>query len=176
MTPRSRFVTVLAWTFIVLGAFSSLLSIVQGILVFSLFPFEQAQAAAIAAYRDRGVGRLALLLLANVHWLFGLFIGVSIATLIAAIGLLARRQWGRFLFIALMVFGIAWNFVVVAAAWYLASSFFAEVPRPTNAPPYFEAMWTSMLAFNLLMVIGFTILFGWIVKRLASREIRGEFS
>src|SRR6188768_3840434 len=107
---RSTFVTVLAWTFIVLGAFSTLISIVQGLLVFFLFPFEQAQAAAIAAYRQQGVLPIALALLANVHWFFVLFVAVSVATLIAAIGLLVRKDWGRLLFIALMVFGIAWNF------------------------------------------------------------------
>jgi len=173
---RSTFVTVLAWTFIVLGAFSTLMSIVQGVLIFFLFPFEQAQAAAIAAYRQHGVPRIVLSLLEYVHWLFVLFVIVSVATLVAAIGLLIRREWGRVLFIALMVFGIAWNFVVVGTVWYLTSSFFDELPKPGAAVPHFEAMWAAMLGFNLFVVIGFTIFFGWIVKRLASQEIRREFS
>ena len=45
-----------------------------------------------------------------------------------------------------------------------------------KASPGFESFWKVMLAFNVVVVIAFAFLFGWIIKRLTSPEIRGEFT
>jgi flagellar biogenesis protein FliO len=36
-------------------------------------------------------------------------------------------------------------------------------------------MWKVMTAFTILMAIAFIWLFGWIIKRLVSAEIKREF-
>ncbi len=46
---RSTFVTVLAWMFIVLSGFSTLMSIIQNIVMSIVFPFARMQASIEAA-------------------------------------------------------------------------------------------------------------------------------
>jgi hypothetical protein len=171
---RSTFVTVLAWIFIILAGFATLISILQNIMVALVFPAAEMQAA---AERDR-MPWFASFMFTHVHLFFLLFLAVSASTLAAAIGLLKRMNWARVLFIAMMVLGIVWNLAGLAFMVFFVSSM-TGMPLPTkqaSAAQHFDVMWKIMVGFNVLMVIAFTWLYGWIIKRLASEEIRLEFS
>jgi cell division protein FtsX len=45
-----------------------------------------------------------------------------------------------------------------------------------QADPGFDVMFKVMIGFNVLMVLAFCWLFGWIIKRLTSEDIAREFS
>ena len=79
------------------------------------------------------------------------------------------------IFIALMALGIAWNIGgVVAMVLFLPS--LTEV-LPPNRPElaHFGVMFKVMMAFNLVIVAAFVVLFGWVIKRLLSESVRREF-
>jgi hypothetical protein len=171
---RSTFVTVLAWIFIVLAGFATLISILQNIMVSMVFPMAEIQAHA----QDRpDMPWFATFMFSHVQLFFLLFLVVSASTLGAAIGLLKRKNWARILFVALMCLGIAWNAAGLVLMFFFYSSF-PIGPAGANAPAaaqQFDVMLKVMFGFNVLLVAGFIWLFGWIVKRLVSEDIRREF-
>lgn len=170
---RSTFVTVLAWIFIVLAGFATLLSILQNIMIALVFPMAQVQAAAT----QQGVPWFAAWMIEHLQVFFVFFLVASASGLAAAIGLLNRKNWARLLFIALMVLAIAWNIAgLVLAAFFYSSFPFAQV-LPAGRPEmaYFEVMFRVVFAINLIVVVAFACLFGWIIKRLTSDSVRREF-
>ena len=100
---RSGFVTALAWLFIVLGGFATLMGLLQNLMINLLLPI---------AVREEGAKDppwAAAFMFDYIHLIFLGFLAVSALTLAAAIGLLLRRNWARLVFIGLMGFGILWN-------------------------------------------------------------------
>ena len=102
MEERSNFITVLAWIFIIGGGFTTLTSLMQVIMTSLMFSNNEAQ-----MFREHAPGE-AKFMFQNMHLFVYMFPIVSIATLVSAIGLLKRENWGRFLFMGIMVFGIFW--------------------------------------------------------------------
>src|SRR5512140_685495 len=173
--PRSTFVTVLAWIFIVLGGMATLMSLLQNIMVALLFRPEMMMEAAKDLPKDEGPAALASFMIMNFRLFFLLFLVLSALTLASAIGLLLRRNWGRMLFVALMVIGMAWN-IVALGLMFLFFGAMADLPSRGGADAQaFQVFFLFGAAINVLFVVGFTVLFGWIVKRLLSPDIRREF-
>ena len=173
--PRSTFVTVVAWVFIALAGFATFMSILQNIMIALVFP-----AAAMRIGMEQAAGRpgmpwFAAWMFQHMQLLFLFFLLASASCLAAAIGLLKRKNWARLLFIALMALGIAWNIGgVVAMVLFLPS--LTEV-LPPNRPElaHFGVMFKVMMAFNLVIVAAFVVLFGWVIKRLLSESVQREF-
>jgi hypothetical protein len=175
LPSRSSFVTVVAWVFIALCSFSTFISILQNVMVNTVFPIHEMQKAATAP----GVPEMPVFfrfMMGNVRLFFASFLVVSASMLGAAIGLLHRKNWARLLFIAILSLGIVWNIGGVVLQFFIMQGF----PKPDGAPPEFAATFsvvrTVMMVFSALMAIGFSALFGWIIKRLISTEIMREFS
>lgn len=176
---RSTFVTVLAWIFIVLSGFATMIAVLQNIMMALVFPMAQIQAETAKASEQGHMPWFASFMFGHIHWFFLFFLVVCACMLAASIGLLKRRNWARILFIALMALGIAWNVGGLIFMFFAFSSFFADMPVPPDqaaAARNFEVMWKVMFGFNLLMVAGFAWLFGWIIKRLTSGDVRREFT
>ena len=175
--PRSNFVTVLAWIFIVLAGFATLVSIMQNIMVWLIFPVAEMRGAAAKVEGQPGVPWFATLMFDYFQWFFLAFLAVCAATLAASIGLLKRKNWARISFIALMVLGILWNIAGVVMMYFFVSSF-TEMPMPRKQPAaeHFGMMMNVMMGFNALITIAFTALWAWIIKRLVSADIRREFT
>ena len=171
---KSTFVTALAWVFIVLAGFATLISVLQNVMITLMVPDAAMQTAAEQVGRDKNVPRFFAFMFQNVRLIFFAFLLLTSATLAAAIGLLNRKNWARITFIGLMVFGIFWNIGGVVF------SIFFVMAIPSTAPSdfahQFKLMSTIMIGVNVLTAIGFSTLFGWIVKRLLSPVIRLEFS
>ena len=168
--------TALAWVFIVLAGFATLISVLQNIMITVMFPAAEMQAATEQAKNDQRVPWFAQFMFQNVRLLFFAFFVLASATLVSAVGLLKRKNWARLLFVALMTLGILWN----VAASILTIVFFSSMPPvPATAPnefgDQFELMSRIMIGFNIVLAAGFTVLFGWIIKRLVSAGIRQEF-
>ena len=176
MGNRSSFVTVLAWVFIVLSGFSTMISILQNIMVWTMFRQPEV-AQAMAEQPLQGMPPYAVFMMGHFQLFFLAFLLVSATTLASSIGLLKRMDWARMVFIALMFLGIAWN--LLGLVWQFAMmSFmrgqFASMPQATDSPdmgPFFVAI----MVFTAILSIGFSVLFGWIAKRLMSPGIKAEF-
>ena len=171
---RSTFVTVVAWIFIVLAGFATLGAIAQNIFVALVFPVAEMEAAANQA-RSEGAHRYASWMFSHFQVFFLLFLAASASILAAAIGLLMRKNWARLLFVALLALAIAWNVAGLGLILFFLSSFGDLVPVKPGAENL-DVMFKVMFAINGVFVVAFIWLFGWIIKRLASEEIRREFS
>ena len=174
---RSDFVTVLAWVFIGLSGFAALMSIAQYAMfgmMMSLGPMRDAMNDA----QTRGdIPPAFVFMFGHFHQLIGAFALLSLVTLIASVGLLKRRNWARLLFIFLMALGIAWNFAGV----FLQRLILSRMPMlPPDKPPdfrgQFESMMAAMQVVGVVFALGFGVLYGWIIYRLLSAQVRSEFS
>src|SRR6478672_6650334 len=99
--PQSSFVTVLAWIFIVLAGFATLISILQNVMISLMFPIEEMQAAMVQAKHKQDMPVFAEFMFSHFQLFFLSFLVVSSVTLVSAIALLKRKNWARVLFIGL---------------------------------------------------------------------------
>jgi hypothetical protein len=173
--PSSGFVTMLAWAFIGLAGLGMFTSILQNVMITLFFPAE-IETALNVAKESAPVPETALFLFENLRLIFGSFLVISTATLVAAIGLLRRKNWARRLFIGVMVLGILWNF---GGFWMQAKVFSSLLPLVENAPSEFQDLFRTMTAvittFSVFMAFVFSALFGWIIRKLMSEPVRAEF-
>lgn len=174
IAQRSSFVTAVAWIFIALAAMFLLISLLQNAMVHLLFPMDEmrAQLAREGQAMPSGVRWM----LEHIAWLFAGFALVSAWALAVSIGLLKRRNWARIGFIALMLFGILYQFAGLALQW----SMLADMGLVgANAPPQFaqrfEAMRNLMLGFGVLMGVAFGGLFGWLAWKFMQPAVVAEF-
>ena len=177
---RSDFVTVLAWIFIGLGGLSTLMSVAQYIMFNFMMSVGQMQDAMNAETARGDFPPAAEFMFGHFRQLIGAIFLLSLVTLVAAVGLLKRRNWARLVFICLMVLGIVWNLAGLVLQRVMMSSMLSTMPMlPPNAPPdfraQFETMMTGMQIVAAIFALGFSVLFGWIIMRLMSAGIRREF-
>jgi hypothetical protein len=142
-----------------------------------VFPADQMPSATTATKDFEEMPAFFRFMIQNVQWFFAGFWSLCVVTLVAAIGLLRRKNWARLVFIVLMALGVVWNLGGIWMQEQMMSSF----PKfPSDAPADFEAHFeTVMTVMRYAMgvfAIGISLLFAWIIKRLVSRPIRAEFN
>ena len=172
---RSSFVTVLAWVFIILSSFATMISILQNIMVWTMF--NQPEIANAMATPPLGAPPFMAFVAGYFRWFFMLFLLVTVATLVSSIGLLKRLNWARLVFIGLMILGIVWNLGGLLIQFAMFDSMrgqFADANKAAGAPNM-QAFMIAMEIVSVLFGIGFSVLWGWIAKRQLSREIKAEF-
>ena len=177
LPARSTFVTVVAWIFIVLAGFATVIGILQNIMIVVMFPASEMQQVGNQAASAHMPG-YASLMFNHVQLIFFLVLLVFAATFVAAVGLLKRKNWARIGFIVLMGLGILWNLAGLIFMFYFMGST-PDMPSDAKSQVFadqFNTMRNTMFAFNLVFVGGFVALFGWIIKRLVSEETRREFT
>lgn len=175
---RSGFINVLGWIFVCLAGFATLIGLLQNLMLQLVFlPTMQQQLAAQPL--PPNIPAPMSWMMTHMAWFFRGFLLLSIITLVAAIGLLRRRDWARRLFIGLMAFAIAYQLLSLVLPWWFMGSMQRGMTLPADAPaPFASGMhgfMLAMLVFGAIMAIGFSVLFGWIIKRLHSAQIRREF-
>ena len=174
---RSTFITVLAWIFIIFSGFGTLIAIAQNVMIHTMFPVDQMQEAMHTAKEKQNIPPVAEFMMTHFQLIFGAFLVMSAVTFSSSVALLKRKNWARVIFIYLLGFGIVWNI----GGLFLQQAFFTSIPPPSsNAPAEFQSqfksMATTMLVISTVMAIGFSVLFGWIIKRLTSQDIKKEFN
>jgi hypothetical protein len=175
--PRpSSFVTAVAWIFIALSGFSTLIALLQNLMINLAFPVAEMQAAIQQHRKGPPMPWLFKFMAGNVRLIFFSFLAVSALTFAASIGLLKRRNWARITFIGILALGIVWNLGGMAVQY----SLFSSLPGiPDNAPEEFQDRFDffakAIMVFSLFFAVGISGLFGWIIKRLVSSDIRREF-
>lgn len=177
-TSQSTFVTVLAWIFIALTGFATFISLLQNIMIGFMLPAEEMNAAFSTAKTADEMPAFARFMFSNMRLWFAAFLVIVVALLATSIGLLKRKNWARISFIAFMGLGIAWNVFGLVMQHVMLSTFpLSTVPgtEMEAVAAEFQSIKTVMQVFTLAMAVGMSVLFGWIIKRLVSPQIRAEF-
>ena len=173
-TPdRSTFVTVLAWIFIVLAGFVTAISLMQNAMVWLMLPTDELSRAASDPEAAEHLTPFVRFLMGHFHLVFLAPLILAVAVLASSIGLLRRLNWARLAIIGLLGLGIAWQVAGVA----LQGAMMPPMPGlpADEAGQRFAAMVTLIRVFSVVMAVGVSAVFAWIIKRLLSPEIAAEF-
>ena len=174
ITTRSTFVTVVAWIFIVLSGFMTAISILQNIMIQTVFNRPEMERA-LHSQPPPGTPPFATFMSAHFQLFFFAFLIVSVATLVSSIGLLNRKNWARLVFVGLLVLGIVWNLggmVLQFATFSSMQDSFVSQPGFPDMKPFFIAI----VVVSVLFAVVVSGLFGWVVKRLLSPAVAAEFT
>lgn len=169
---QSAFVTVIAWVFIIVSGFATFIAIMQNIVVHFLFSTEQLQRAMQLPASTEHMPVIINFMFSHVGLVVGLILLLALLTLIASIGLLLRKHWARFLFIALMGIVIVWNIGSLVLQELLFSM---PDEAPANLARHSQGMMTITGFFSIVLALALSLLCGWIVWRLSASDIRREF-
>ena len=174
---RSGFVTGVAWTFIGLAGFATLTAVMQNVMLSFMLSPQELRGPMHEAQGADHLPAFARFMFAHPRMIFGAFLALSAITLVSAVGLLKRQNWARLVFIGIMVLGIVWNLGSLILPFYMFSAFVPPMPEstPQDFRESFEMTWKVMIAFTVVIALGFAGLFAWIVKRLVSQDIKREF-
>jgi hypothetical protein len=170
---RSTFISVIAWIFIVLSGFGTLISLMQNIMVHFMFSLPEMQTAMTANDATTGLPPFVHFMFSHFRlFLFFMFI-LILFTLISSIGLLKRKDWARKVFIGILCLSILMMLGSIVAQYF----FFPGFSRMgiENVPVEMKTMMNVMRLFFITFYAGIAIVFGWIIKKLLSPKISLEF-
>lgn len=173
---RSTFVTALAWSFIVLAALSVLYGLIQFLLV-QLFVDQEALRAGMRT--EHSIDELPATIrftFSNLQLLAGAFLGLSALLLAASIGLLKRRNWARWVFVAFMVIGVVGHLAPLAGGtglieWSVGLLAGSPGELPGSVQGLIRAAWIVFAFLSVLLAA----VFGWIGWRLTRPDVSAEF-
>lgn len=168
---RSTFVNVLAWIFIIFGGFATFIGILQNIMLYAFHPIQEVSSAAAHSESSENLPAFAQLMFDHFDLFFFLALVFSATSFISAIALLNRKNWARIIFIFLMGVGIAWNIFGLIMQFTLLQS----TPEIHPPQPELESMVHVMQIASVVMVAAMISLFGFVIKKLCSQQIRREF-
>jgi hypothetical protein len=170
---RSRFVTFIAWMFILLAAFACEWAVIQNATQSSWAPLGDKAGQA-------GLPWLTSLLLRYLPWVFSCAIALSLATMVCAFGLLRRFEWARRVFIGLLMVAIG---VDLAGLWLqqefmhvLVDSALRQASLPQQAAELFGGMATAARLLAGIITLVASVALAGIIRRLMSPSIRQEFA
>lgn len=173
---RSRFITGLAWTFIVLAGFSTLIAILQNVMLSVVFANDDMRVAMSEMDKLQPMPPMFHFMFENIRLILAAALVTSALTLVASIGLLKRRNWARLVFIGIMAFAIVSHLAGVAMP-FIMPDWMSFMPKdmPADVGNYFAMVMKVVMVFSVLVAlitVGFCI---WVIKHLLSEEIRKEF-
>jgi len=172
--PRSNFVTVLAWIFIVLSAFCTVMAILQNVMVALVFNRSEVRQA-MQVSQAHGAPPFAEFMFGHMQWFFLGFLLFSALLLVTSIGLLKRWNWARLVFIAFMVLSIVWSIGGIGLQAVMLSSMQDDVSAMPQAPVDFRVFQIVTVSMSALFALAFSVLYAWIIRRLASAPVIAEF-
>lgn len=171
---RSRFVTSIAWVFIVLGLVASVSALVRHAGLASL-PEQIALAGAPLPQP-----LLTDWLLAGLPKVLAAGGVMSVAMLAAAVGLLLRLEWARRGFIVLLVLAIAANLLGLWLQQEVMRSLVDATLQHAVLSPQVAGVFGGFVvaarSMAAVVTLGGCGLLGWIAWRLSLASIRQEFA
>jgi len=173
-SDESKFVTNVAWIFIVLTGFSTLISILQNIMITLMVPANEIKGALNKPGVAEHMPVMARFMFSHIQLFFFGFFVVSAIMLVSSIGLLKRKNWARLVFITILVLGIIWN----VSSLFLQSAIMPKMPTEVmqqQGAKNLQIIFEIMRVFTAIMAIGMSVLFAWIIKKLVSLNIKQEF-
>jgi hypothetical protein len=171
---RSMFVTVVAWIFIALSGFGTVISTLQNIMVHTMFSSPEFDRALHGP--TPGMPPAAAFLFGHFElFVFGVLV-LSALLLVSSIGLLRRWNWARLCFVGLMVAAILWQLVGIGVQFSIFSTVRDQFAAASTAGgPDVGPFLIAIAVVSVLFGLGFSVLFGWIAKRLLSAPVAAEF-
>jgi hypothetical protein len=171
---KASFVNTLAWLFIILAGLTTLISILQNVMIYTMLPLEEMNKALKNTQGQVQIPAVFHFMFSNIQIIFLAFLAVSASTFISAIGLLKRKNWARIIFIFIMGTGIFFN----VGGLMLQNSIFSSMPDipATAMDSQFATIMTVMKAVSFVFSMGISYLFGWIIYTLTSPDIKAEFT
>lgn len=168
---KSTFVNALAWIFIALAGFATLISVLQNVMILLVFPVEKMN----ETFKDtqEQIPFFARFMFSNIRLFFFGFLVISATTLVSAIGLLKRKNWGRIFFLSIMGLGICWNIFGLVMQNMMFTSM-SGLPHG-EIDSQFSTMMIVMKIVTFIFAVGISYLFGWIIYKLCSEKIKTEF-
>lgn len=172
MKSSSSFVTVLAWTSLLLSGFCAVMLLLQGVLVYAFF---EATELGQEILRDPEFGKFLDTMPLGLGFLglFLIFLVASVVTFIVSLGLLKRREWARKGFIVLMALGIVWS---VLSIFTMPSYGPESLPTGDPVAEAFDATFQMLTVVTILLTIAIVVLHGWIIRKLMAPSVKEEFS
>ncbi len=165
--------TAIGWIFIALGAYG-VVSTLFGIVMNNALMHAASMERLLSEIKGNSFGARYMQFVLGGHPLFQAFsFLVSAAGLVAAIGLLKRRNWARLLFIGYLIFAICGMIVMVIVGFSLASNI--QSPAGPTYQSQFTFFMLIAMVFGSVIILAFLILYLWIIKKLTSTAIRAEF-
>jgi len=167
---RSLFVTLTAWTAILLAALAGAAATVQYAEVASLLP--QWQRAELP--------RLTGWLLHYLPWVVATAAVLSLGLVAAAVGLLLRLEWARRVFIGLTALAILAQLLGLWLQHEVMQAVLAgtlsRVALPDAAAGLFDGLATTAQGLAMLLTLAACVLLAWVIRRLSSEPVRQEFA
>lgn len=172
---RSTFVTVITWIFIILSGFGALISLLQNIMIHTVF--NTAQFSQVIHSMPPKARPIYAFIFAHIQVIFLSILIVLLIIFISSIGLLKRKNWARIFFIVIMVLGIIWNLTSFVMQFFVFSFMNGQIASMPNSPdmPDMHIFMIATAIFSGLIAIGFSVLFAWIIRKLISPAIITEF-
>ena len=171
---QSTFVTVIAWIFIIFSGLGSLVSIMQNILIRTMFSGDRVQEALSRTENTDQMPQMAKFMFQHMDTFFLAFMILTIFLFISSIALLKRKNWARLVFIVMMALGILWNI----GGLFIQASIMNTMPQTTNAEManQFNIAMSVMRVGSYIFAAVFTGLYLWILVRLLSKDVKAEFN
>jgi hypothetical protein len=166
---RSRFVTFIAWVFMLLAAFACEWAVIQNATQSSWNALAGDQAS---------LPWLTGQLLRHATWVFLAAIALSLATMVCAFGLLRRIEWARRVFIGLLMVAIG---VDLAGLWlqqefmHLLVDSALRQATPSAADVFGGVVTAARVLAGFITLVASVALAG-IIRRLMSPSVRQEFA
>ena len=171
---RSLLVTGIAFQAAALSAIGTIVGTVLTCLLYLFFPLEQMrQSAQAAAKASPIVPSFATVLPIYLPAFFITLTICSIVSLIVSVGLLRRRPWARLAFIFLLTVAIFLNMFVLCSLEYS----FLAVGTETNSPiAGLNTLRYGLALAIFIITVGFSAFFGFLIKKLSTKEVCQEFN
>lgn len=167
---RSLLVTLVAWTFLLVGALACAAALVQHATV----------ASSMLVWRSGTLPWLTSLLLNYLPWVTGSVVLLSVALLACAVGLLLRLEWARYTAIVLLALAVVVN---LAGLWLqhevvqaLLLSTLKSTPLPAQAVGVFGGFATAAQVMGWVVTLAACALLLWLIRLLMSADVRQEFA
>jgi len=169
----STFVSVVAWLFIIFAGFGVLISLMQNIMVHTMFSMPEMQEAMNNSGAASEIPPFAIFMFNHFRLFVSLMLVMTLFTLISAIGLLKRKNWARKVFIRILCLSILIMFMSIVVQYFF---FISPHDYPgEKIPAEFQTMRNFMQIFFVILYAGIVAILGWIIKKLLSPDISHEF-
>lgn len=173
--PRSMFVSLTAWSLIVLGVLGVIAALFVGFAWLLLFSADQREALATLPLFEL-LPPSGQLLLRNIGWLALVLLLTSAAAIPLGVALQRRRAWARVASVWACVALAVLHIAAVPWQWFEIDRWFAELQAqmPWFARESIAAMYWSTQLSGAAFALAFGLVFAWTAWKLARPAIRAE--
>lgn len=172
-TPRSQQVTILAWNVILVGLIASGLGALQLAIVLVLLPPDALRMTLEQIADGQPVPGVMFTIVDHFTAILAGVFATGVVTLVAGVGLLKRREWGRVIVIWMMILNIAAHAVAVVLPFATSST--PSTGATTEAPPVDGQTQLIVTLLTFVLVVAVCWLSWWVIRLLRSDAVHREF-